>query len=190
MEREKRERERTCRTCVHESSRRTFTELFRFVRQSDLYHPRELSGRGLNPDGMWRNQLKRHQNSNVSNTNIITIIIIKYPRISSDIITIITLDPHISTDRITMINLDPRISTDIHVITMITLDPRSTDIIAIITKYLLSNNNNKETKMIKMKEAIKYLWTLGVWIFWLELDCMFAQSSLSFQLYQIRPRHI
>lgn len=58
-----------------------------------------------------------------------------------------------STGRITMINLDPRISTDIHVITMITLDPRSTDIIAIITKYLLSNNNNKETKMIKMKEA-------------------------------------
>lgn len=150
MEREKRERERMCRTCVHESSRRTFTELFRFVRQSDLYHPRELSGRGLNPDGMWRNQLKRHQNSNVSNTNIITIIITKYPRIS--------------TDRITMINLDPRISTDIHVI---------------ITKYPLSNNNNKETKMIKMKEAIKYLWTLGVWSFWLELDCMFAQSSLS-----------
>lgn len=56
-----------------------------------------------------------------------------------------------------MINLDPRISTDIHVITMITLDPRITDIIAIITKYPLSNNNNKETKMIKMKEAIKYL---------------------------------
>lgn len=94
--------------------------------------------------------------------------------ISSDIIIIIILDLYISIDRIIMINLDLCISIDIYVIIMIILDLCSIDIIVIIIKYLFSNNNNKEIKMIKMKEVIKYLWILGVWSFWLELDCMFV----------------
>lgn len=45
-------------TCVYEPPWCAFAELFRLVRQSDLYNPGDVSGRRLHPDGMWCNQLE------------------------------------------------------------------------------------------------------------------------------------
>lgn len=44
-------------TCVNESSRSSFAELFGFVGQCDFYDPRDVPRRGLHTDGMRSNQL-------------------------------------------------------------------------------------------------------------------------------------
>lgn len=44
-------------TCVNEPPRCAFAELFGLVRQSHLHDSGDVSGRRLDPDGVWRNQL-------------------------------------------------------------------------------------------------------------------------------------
>ena len=48
-------------TCINEPSWCALAELFRFVRQSDLHDPGNVSGRRLHPDGMRRDQLQEER---------------------------------------------------------------------------------------------------------------------------------
>lgn len=53
-------------TCVDEPTRRSFTELFGLVGQRDLDDPGDVTGRGLDPDGMRGDQLERQTGGQVS----------------------------------------------------------------------------------------------------------------------------
>lgn len=54
-------------TCVYEPPRCSFAELFGLVGQGDLDDPGNVSGRRLDPDGVWRDQL--HQEGNIKINN-------------------------------------------------------------------------------------------------------------------------
>ena len=49
-------------TSVDKATRSTFAELFRLVGERDLHDPRDVSGRGLYPDGVGSDELKQSYN--------------------------------------------------------------------------------------------------------------------------------
>lgn len=63
-----------CVTCVDEASRRSFTELFGFVRQRDLDDPGDVARRSLDSDGVRGDQLGERNTANCINTIVLLLL--------------------------------------------------------------------------------------------------------------------
>ena len=62
-------------TCVNETSRRSFTELFGLVGQRDLDDPGDVTGRSLDPDSMRGDQLHTDRHMTVVITGRVAVLI-------------------------------------------------------------------------------------------------------------------